>query len=172
MATSSEPNIREKRKRKRGKKTKRGATVPMMPVFVMNPYMNVEPGQMPMFHSGKSGQVPYQLAFAPMAVHRAGKRPPKKNSVKNSKGHTVSFNSEVGVSPEPSTTSLPQSSKMMTFSSLRLKQHQRTRSADVVPTGGSFTGHASVGVSTINPKVVKKGIMKKSASDSSTVGKS
>ena len=173
MVTSSEPNMHRKKKGKKGKK-KRGM-VPMMPVVLVNPYMNVAPGQMPTFHPGKNGQVPYQLAFAPMPVARTQSSTPTKRK-KNVKGHTVSFNSQVGVSPEPSTTALSQSNKMMTFSNLRQvmnpKQHKRSKSVEAVPAGGSFTGHASMDVSTItkNSNVVKKGIMKKSSSDSSGVG--
>jgi filamin len=175
MVTSSEPNMqRRKKKGKQKRKRKQGGVVPMMPVLVMNPYMNVEPGQMPTFRPGKNGQVPYQLAFAPMPMQKPTKRP-KKKSVKNSKGHTVSFNSEIGVSPPSSSASLPQSDKMMTFSSLqqvRKQQHKRRKSAEAVPIGGAFTGHASMDVSTItkNSSVVKKGIIKKSSSDT-TVSK-
>lgn len=170
MMTSSEPNVRQrKKKNKKKKKTTKAGVVPMMPVFVMNPYMNVEPGQMPTFRSGKSGQVPYQLAFSPMQVEGTSRhRSKKKKQVKNSKGHTVSFNSEVGVSPDPSTTSLPQLGKMLTFSSLRVKKEKKKDV--VVLAGGSYTGHASMDISTVtkNSGVVKKGIMKKSPSDSST----
>ena len=170
MVTSSEPSMqRNKKKGKQKGKRKRGGMVPMMPVLVMNPNMNMEPGQMPMFRPGKNGQVPYQLAFAPIPMRKSTKLP--KKNVKNSKGHTVSFNSEVGVSPPSSSTELPQHDKMMTFSSLRQvqKQHTRTKSAEAAPIGGAFTGHASMDVSTItkNSSVVKKGIMKKSTSDSS-----
>ena len=171
MMTSSEPYIRRRKERSKKKKktAKGGAAVPMMPVFVMNPYMNVEPGQMPTFRSGKKGQVPYQLAFAPMQVEPTGKRRPKKKQAQNSKGHTVSFNAKVGVSPDPSTSSLPQSGKMLTFSSLRVKKEKKGE-LEVVPVSGSYTGHASMNISTItkNSAVVKKGIMKKSSSDSST----
>ena len=176
MVTSSEPNMARK-KGKKGKHRRGGAGrgIPMMPVVVMNPYMNVEPGQMPTFRPGKNGQVPYQLAFAPMpmAMRPPGKSAKKKTKIKNSKGHTVSFNSAVAVGPESSKPS--QSGKMMTFSNLQQvkKQHKRSKSAEAMPVGGSFTGHASMNVTTItkNSKVVKKGIIKKSASDSSTIGK-
>lgn len=135
----------------------------MMPVVVMN----MEPGQIPTFKPGKNGQVPYQLAFAPMPVQRQSSKTNKKKKLKNSKGHSVSFNSRVDVSPEPSTSALPQSSQMMTFSKQVKKHKTRSKSSDIIPTGGSFTGHASMHVSTItkNSNVMKKGIMKK-ASDS------
>lgn len=180
MVTSSEPVLSKKKKKTKKKKQMMTGMMPMMPVFVMNPYMNMEPGQMPKFHPGKTGQVPYQLAFAPMAMQPPpkGKRntTKKKSTVKNLKGHTVSFSSNVSLSPDPSTTNLQsQSNKMMTFSHLQQKQMRKTRSATaVVPADGSFTGHGSIDVNTVtkNSTVLKRGIMKKSASDSSTVGKS
>ena len=158
-------------RKKKAKKKKQHKMVPMMmPVVLMNPYTSMEPGQMPTFKPGKNGQVPYQLAFAPMPPQKQSSKTKKKKNVKNSKGHSVSFNSRVDVSPEPSTSALPQSSRMVTFSKQVRKHKTRSKSSDVVPTtSGSFTGHASMHVSTItkNSNIVKKGIMKKSSSDSS-----
>ena len=174
MVTSSEPNVRAKKRKKKRKGV--AGMMPMMPVLVMNPYVNMEPGQMPMFRPGKSGQVPYQYAFTQMAMQqpssRGTKRTKRKAQVKNSKGHTVSFNSEVSLSPESSSTNLqPHSSKMLTFSSLRVKK-SKTAGDVVTPTvGGSFTGHASMNVRTVTKKTVVKGIMKKSTSESSTESK-
>ena len=173
MVTSSEPNVRKKKKKTKKNKSVPGM-MPMMPVLVMNPYMNLEPGQMPIFHSGRGGQVPYQLAFmqkpASTRGTKRGTKRTKKGGVKNSKGHTVSFNSEVSLSPETSSTNLhSHSNKMLTFSSLRVKKTKNS-SDDVVPkVGGSFTGHASMNIGTVTKtSTVMKGIMKKSTSESST----
>ena len=173
MVVSSEPTMR---KRKRGKKKKKGVVgggmIPMMPVLVMNPYVNLEPGQMPTFHPGKNGQVPYQVAFTPMAMQppsSRGTKHRKKASAKNSKGHTVSFDSKVSLSPDPSSTNLnSRSGKMLTFSSLRVKK-TKSSDEDASKVGGSFTGHASMNIGTVTNKssTVVKGIMKKSTSNSS-----
>ena len=68
-------------RKKKAKKKKQKKMVPMMmPVVLMNPYMSMEPGQMPTFKPGKNGQVPYQRAFAPM--------PPQNNPVKQIRKRT------------------------------------------------------------------------------------
>ena len=168
--TTSEPNMKQRKKPKKKKHRKGASGFQMMPVLVMNPnYAHTNVEQMPTFRPGKDGQVPYQLAFAPVPMQR-----PKKKA--NNKGHTVSFNSSVEVSPHPSSAALPQSNKMMTFSSLRQMQKKHHRSNSVpspLPVEGSFTGHASVDVHTVtkNSKVVKRSIMKRSTSDSETIKK-
>lgn len=167
--TTSEPNMKQRKKVKKKKHRKGSGGVQMMPILVMNPnYTQTNTEQMPTFRPGRDGQVPYQLAFAPMAMQR-----PKKA---NNKGHTVSFNSNVDVSPHPSNTAIVQSNKMMTFSSLRQMGRKHHRSSSVpspLPVEGSFTGHASVDVNTVtkHSKVVKRSIMKRSTSDSETVKK-
>ena len=170
MMTSSEPNVKSKKKRSGRKKKSVPGTMPMIPVLVMNPYVNMEPGQMPTFRPGKSGQVPYQIAFMqPPPPARVAKHTKRKG--KNSKGHTVSFNSEVSLSPEPSTTNLhPHSGNMLMFSSLRVKKTKAPVVDNVMPIEGeSFTGHASMSVGTVTKSSkTMKGTMKKSFSDSST----
>ena len=167
MMTSSEPNIKTKKKRRGRKKKPVPGMMPMMPVLVMNPYVNLEPGQMPMFQPGKSGQVPYQVAFMqPPPPHTRGTKRTKRKA-KNSKGHTVSFNSQVSLSPDSSTTDLHSSSGgMLTFSSLRVKKTKPPVADNVMTSKGeSFTGHASMSVATVTKSSrTVKGIIKKSES--------
>ena len=170
MVTSSEPNVQTKKRRGRKKKKAVAGMMPMMPVLVMNPYVNMEPGQMPTFRPGKSGQVPYQIAFMQPPPRQSSKETKRKKA----KGRTVSFNSEVSLSPEPSTTDLhSNSNKMLTFSSLRMKERKMAPVVDnAMPTEGEFVGHASMNVGTVTKSSkTLKGIMKKSSSDSLAGGK-
>ena len=165
MMTSSEPNLKSKKKRRGRKKKSVPGMMPMIPVLVMNPYVNMEPGQMPTFRPGKSGQVPYQVAFMqPPPPARVAKQTKRRKVKNNSKGHTVSFNSEVSLSPEPSATNLhPHSGNMLMFSSLRVKKTKAPVVDSVMPIEGeSFTGHASMSVGTVTKS--SKGIIKKDSS--------
>ena len=164
MATASEPTMPQK-KAKKGKRKKRGMPVAAMPVVFVDPNMNVDPQQMPMFAPGIGGQIPYKVAFLQHAEQHTKK---SKKKQKNSKGHTVSFNSNVEMNPHPSTMSLPESKRMLTFSSLRqvAKQYKKSDSSSSVE--GSFTGHATMEVETITKNSeIGKSIIKKSSSDSS-----
>ena len=166
--TTSAPNLQQKKKRKKSKAKRPRAGVQMIPVLMMNPNLQNNE-KMPKFAPGRGGQVPYQLAFAPVQVpvHQSKKK-------RSEKSQSVSFNSTVEVSPHPSSTALPQRHLMSTFSSLQQmrKKHRKSNSvATPVPVDGTYSGQASVDLNTVtkNSKVVHKGIMKRSTSDSEAV---
>ena len=165
IQVTSAPNLPQKKKRKKSKSKRPPAGVQMIPVLMMNPNdQNNE--QMPKFVAGRGGQVPYQLAFAPFQV------PVRQSKKKRSKkSQSVSFNSAVEVSPHPSSTALPQRHLMNTFSSLHQmgKKHRKSNSVPTpVPVDGTYSGQASVELDTVtkNSRAVRKGIMKRSTSDS------